>query len=231
MAFAVVVSAETRDLFLPNFEGALAASVIGESPTATTYLIGCPIEATSVQCGIWGKPTTHTQGPKTVHYAITLTPEGEAPITQEYGCILASTTSATCSVTEISGTGIITLSTTLDLTDPDFSDIWTPVTIIDDSKSVQDTENAAKETGAAAKPTAAGSNKEDEGSMTAMSTSPSTGFTTGLVTSAPTALQTGPATESADVPVTESTGMAAQATALGSFAVGLVAAGLAVAAL
>ncbi len=118
----------------------------------------------------------------------------------------------------------------VDLNDPEYSDIWIPVTIVDDSKSIQSDENAATETGAATKPTATGGDEEDEedeGSMTAMST----GSTTGLVTSAPTALQTGSATEATDVSATESTGMAAQATALGSFAAGLVAAGLAVAAL
>ncbi len=75
MAFAAVVSAETRDLFLPGIEGALAASVIGESSTATTYLIGCPVGADSTECGLGGQVFTHIEGPKTMHYALTLAPE------------------------------------------------------------------------------------------------------------------------------------------------------------
>ena len=70
LATAGLVAADTANLFLPAFDAqSLVAKSIGSDSAATTYVLGCPSNADSADCGV-PYPIVLVQGPKTVAYTI-----------------------------------------------------------------------------------------------------------------------------------------------------------------
>ncbi|OBT70555.1 hypothetical protein VF21_10423 [Pseudogymnoascus sp. 05NY08] len=88
-ASASLGSTETVKLFVGDAE-AIAAESLGSDATATTYLLGCAATADATDC-MFTEPITITQGPTTVRFT-----SAQGGVTIDNGCLLAGTTSAVC---------------------------------------------------------------------------------------------------------------------------------------
>lgn len=244
-AFAGLAAAETAELLLLDFEGDIVAFPVGKSDTATTYVLGCPVGADGNDCGFGGVTMTHVEGPKTAAYELSMAPmEGEAQVTVKQDCKINGNT-ATCTqiangMTYTDEPSDTTSVTTIDLAE----ETRTPVTIVDNISSIMDFWDFEASTYRCDRMKSAF--VDECYSMYATATmaggsavAKQTGSTM-ATTTAPVARQTGTAGVSAGNATSNvveasspavSEGLAAQVTGSGAFVAGLVAAGLAVAAL
>ncbi|KFX97546.1 hypothetical protein V495_03134 [Pseudogymnoascus sp. VKM F-4514 (FW-929)] len=231
-ATVAVASAESVELFGAGDEGGehyeFLASSLGSDSTATTYILGCPTQSANEENCVFMTPVIYAIGPKTVEmksYA------GEQELTVVQNCQLEAKTSAACTV-HYDGPGTSAFEN-----DPEATDALQTKTIVETGKAaetawgtvplvtdVASIYNAAK---ALSVYSAGGASDGPAPTGTDGSSAPAT--TGSGVTSAPTSTPTG--TNTGAVETSESTGAMAQITGSCGWAVGGVAAAVALAAL
>ena len=69
-ACGVTAASSSQLMFFPRHGGPAApmvATVLEAGPDATTYVVGCPADAKTSDCGGFEVPVIATQGPSTAH--------------------------------------------------------------------------------------------------------------------------------------------------------------------
>ncbi|OBT91222.1 hypothetical protein VE02_00297 [Pseudogymnoascus sp. 03VT05] len=226
-ASAVVASAETVELFgAGGAGGEFVVYPVGSDASATTYLLGCPVKSvptTGEKC-LFLEPLSYTIGPSSVQMVSTM-----QDLTLSQICALGGKTRAVCTV-RYSGPGTSNFEsytdltkTTMTLTGTAAEELWGPATVVHDISSIYN-----------------GVGTSTDGSSPPATTGPA-------ATSAPTSTPTGTAgtgttgtgttgtfttgTDSKAVGTSASTGGMPQITGCAGWAVGGMAAAVALAAL
>ncbi|OBT45476.1 hypothetical protein VE00_04585 [Pseudogymnoascus sp. WSF 3629] len=224
-ASAVVASAETVELFGAGDEGGeFVVYPVGSDATATTYLLGCPVKSvapTGDNC-LFLEPLSYTVGPSSVQMVSTM-----QDLTLSQVCSLGGKTRAVCTV-RYSGPGTSNFEsdsdrteTTLSLTGTAAEALWGPATVVHDISSIYNANGASvgTSTGGSSPPATTGP------AVTSAPTSTPTGTTgTGSTGTNSKAAET-------SVKTSASTGGMPQITGCAGWAVGGVAAAVALAAL
>ncbi|KFY34865.1 hypothetical protein V494_06408 [Pseudogymnoascus sp. VKM F-4513 (FW-928)] len=213
-ASVAVASAETVEIFGAGEEGGSEFRVypIATAGTATTYLLGCPDQGATEENCIFLEPIVYTVKPDSVEFT-----SSQPDLTFTQNCALGAKTRAVCTI-KVSGPGTTDFESvsdkteeTMTLTGTAAEKIWGPATIVDDVTSIY--RGAEASIGPA--PSSTG------GSIPPVTTGPG-------ASSAPTDTPTG--TDSKPVETSQSTGGMPQITGSSGWAVGGVAAAVALAA-
>ncbi|KFY62852.1 hypothetical protein V496_04361 [Pseudogymnoascus sp. VKM F-4515 (FW-2607)] len=224
-ASVAVVSAEVIEIFGAGEEGGDAFLIypIGADATATTYLLGCPVKSATEENCIFLEPLRYTIAPGTVQMASTM-----RDLTLSQSCALEGKTRAICDVS-YGGPGTANfesendqVQTVFTFTGTEAEELWGPATVVTDASSIYNADRVSL----APAPTNTGD------SIAPSTTGPG-------ATSAPTSTPTGTTgtdstatgTDSTAAETSESTGGMPQITGSCGWAVGGVAAAIALAAL
>ncbi|OBT66227.1 hypothetical protein VE03_04388 [Pseudogymnoascus sp. 23342-1-I1] len=225
-ASAAVASAETIEMFGAGEDGGDEFLIYsaGSDATATTYLLGCPVKsATEENCG-YIEPLLFTVAPGSVGMQSTM-----RDLTLSQSCSLEGTTRAVCSISYW-GPGTTDFESDTDKVQTVFTftgtaaeELWGPATIVTDTSSIYNADLVSL----APAPTGTG------GSIAPSTTGPGASSTpTGTTVTDTAAVETTgtTGTDSAAVETSASTGGMPQITGNCGWAVGGVAAAVALAA-